>query len=129
MKILGISGGTKNGSNDAMVKEALMGAQEMGASIEFIHLLDLNIKPCTGCLQCIAGKNGLMNGGSGKCVIKDNFAWLEDKYLDADGVIFSMPIFETGLPGFFRSLQDRLAGPSHDTGMRTVAKQIHTKRA
>jgi len=46
MKILGISGGSKNGTNDAMCREALMGAKEMGAEVEFIHLLDLNLKPC-----------------------------------------------------------------------------------
>jgi len=28
-----------------------------------------------------------------------------------------MPIFEKGVPGFFRCLQDRIAGPSHDIGM------------
>ncbi len=38
MKILAISCGTINGNNDAMVKEALMGAQEQGAEIEFINL-------------------------------------------------------------------------------------------
>ena len=38
MKILGISGGSKNGNNDAMCKEALMGAKEAGADIEFINL-------------------------------------------------------------------------------------------
>ena len=31
MKILGISGGMPNGSNDSMCKEALMGAKEVGA--------------------------------------------------------------------------------------------------
>ena len=30
MKILGVSLGTRNGSNDAMCKEALIAAQEMG---------------------------------------------------------------------------------------------------
>ena len=30
MKILGISGGMRNGSNDGMCIEALMGAKEMG---------------------------------------------------------------------------------------------------
>ena len=44
MKILGISAGTRNGNNDSMCKEALMGAKEMGAEIEFIRLLDLDIK-------------------------------------------------------------------------------------
>ena len=44
MKILGISAGTKNGNNDAMCKEALMGAKEMGAEVEFIRLHDLDLK-------------------------------------------------------------------------------------
>ena len=35
-----------------------------------------------------------------------------------------MPIFEKGLPGFFRAFQDRFAGPSHDIGMLTIAKKI-----
>lgn len=48
MKILGLSGGTPNGSNDAMCKEALMGAQECGAEVEFINLNQLEIKHCTG---------------------------------------------------------------------------------
>lgn len=128
MKILGISGGTKNGSNDAMLREALMGAKEVGAEVEFIHLLDLNIKPCNGCLTCVLGKDGIISGGSGRCVLKDDFPWLEDKFYDADGVIFCMPVFVKGLPGFFKSLQDRLGGPSHDIGMLTVAKDIHDKK-
>ena len=37
MKILGISGGMRNGSNDGMCIEALMGAKEMGAEVEFMR--------------------------------------------------------------------------------------------
>ena len=124
MKILGISGGFKNGNNDAMCREALMGAKEMGAEIEFIHLLDLDLKPCTGCIACVAGPKGIMNGGLGRCVLKDDFTWLDDKYLDADGVIFAMPIYEKGTPGVFEIIRDRIAGPSHDIGFLTVAKKI-----
>ena len=43
MKILGISGGMRNGSNDGMCIEALMGAKEMGAEVEFIQLQNLHI--------------------------------------------------------------------------------------
>ncbi len=124
MKILGISGGQKNGNNDSMCREALMGAKEMGAEVEFIHLLDLNIKPCMGCVQCVSGPDGIMNGGSCKCILKDDFAWLDEKYLESDGLIIVNPIFEKCPPGVFEVLQDRLAGPSHDTGTLALAKKI-----
>jgi multimeric flavodoxin WrbA len=125
VKILGLSGGSPNGTNDAMAKEALMGAQESGAEIEFIHLLNLNIKPCIGCVNCVTGPDGIMNGGSGKCVLKD---WFEDKYYDADGLIFVLPVFEKGIPGFFKCIQDRLSGPGHDIGMLTIAGSIRQEK-
>ena len=48
MKVLGLSCGSPNGSNDAMCKEALMAAQEAGAEIEFVNLHQIDIKHCTG---------------------------------------------------------------------------------
>ena len=69
MKVLGISAGTLNGSNDAMCKEALMAAQEAGAEVEFINLHKLDIKHCTGCKACVMG---LFSGRGNACVIKDN---------------------------------------------------------
>ena len=128
IKILAISGGSKNGTNDQMAKEALMGAQEAGAEIEFVHMLDLNLVPCNGCVSCVTGKDGVFAGGSARCVRKDDLRWLEDKIYDSDGVVFVMPIFEKGVPGFFRAFQDRIAGPSHDLGMLTIAKDIHEKK-
>jgi multimeric flavodoxin WrbA len=128
MKILGVSGGSPNGTNDAICKEALMGAREEGAEIEFIHLLNLDIKPCIGCVNCVTGPDGVMNGGSGKCIIKDDLPWFEDKYYDADGIIFVLPIFEKGIPGFFKCLEDRLCGPGHDVGMLTIAKRIREQK-
>ena len=120
MKILGISAGTRNGSNDAMCKEALMGAQEAGAEIEFINLSDLHIEHCTGCVACV---NALFSKGKKMCVLKDDFGWLQEKMLDADGIVFAVPIFEKGTPGIFHTIMDRF-GPSADRGNLTVATQI-----
>lgn len=50
--------------------------------------------------------------------------WLDEKLLDAEGVIWVMPIFEEGVPAIMRIVQDRLFGPSHDTGMNMVAGKI-----
>ncbi len=73
MKILGISGGSKNGANDCMCKEALLAAKEQGAEIEFVRLMDLDIKHCTGCKACVMS---LFSGRGNMCVLKDDFQWL-----------------------------------------------------
>jgi len=117
MKILGISGGTKNGNNDAMCKEALMGAKEIGAEVEFIRLMDLDIKHCTGCLACVGA---LFSGKGNMCVLKDDFDWLLDKMLDADGIVVALPIFEKGVPGIFQTITDRF-GPRMDRGNNVIA--------
>lgn len=120
MKILGISFGTQNGNNDAMCKEALMGAQEAGAEIEFINAFKLNIQPCTGCIACV---KTLMSGRGNICVLKDDFGWLLDKMLDADGIVISDPIFEKGATGLFRTITDRF-GPRMDRGNNVISGKI-----
>lgn len=123
MKILGISGGMRNGGNDAMCKEALMGAQEMGAEVEFIQLQNLHIEHCTGCTACV---QSLFAGKGGACVLHDDFDWLLDKMLDADGIIFSTPIFEKGATGLFHTITDRF-GPRLDRGNNLIATEISGK--
>jgi multimeric flavodoxin WrbA len=124
MKVLAISAGSKNGSNDAMAKEALMGAQETGVEIEFINLSDLDLKPCTGCLACMIGKDGLMQGGNGSCVVNDDMDWLAEKLYEADGIVWAVPIFESGAPGILHVVEDKLFGPTHDPGPLTIAQHI-----
>ncbi|MCR4944481.1 MAG: flavodoxin family protein [Clostridium sp.] len=123
MKILGISGGRKNGNNDSMCKEALFVAKELGAEIEFIRLMDLDIKHCTGCTACVAS---LMSGRGNRCIHKDDFDWLLDKMLDADGILFAIPIFEKGAPGIFHTLLDRF-GPRMDRGNNIYATELAKK--
>lgn len=120
MKILGISGGSRNGNNDAMCKEALMGAKEVGAEVEFINLNELHIEHCTGCTACVMS---LMSGKGGLCPIKDDFEWLREKMMDADGIVWSIPIFEKGASGLFRTIMDRM-GPRNDKGMIIIGSKI-----
>lgn len=117
MKILGISLGTKNGNNDTMCRVALEAAQKKGAEIEFIHLFDWDIKPCTGCVAC---SRGLVMGKGMICSVKDDYAALYQKMVDADGVLFVDPIYESGASGLFHLITDRM-GPGHDTGMMLMA--------
>lgn len=120
MKILGVSYGTVNGGNDTMVKEALMGAQEVGADIEFINVNTLNIKHCTGCKACVMG---LFSGRGNACVLKDDMQWLIGRMYDADGIVISVPIFEKCATGLFHTTMDRF-GPRMDRGNLMIAQKI-----
>ena len=120
MKIVGVSLGTRNGSNDAMCKEALIAAQEAGAEVSFIHLHDWDIQYCTGCVAC---SRGLVMGKGNICTRKDEFDDFRSILLDADGVLIVDPIFEKGASALFHSLMDRF-GPRMDRGMNLVATKI-----
>lgn len=120
MKVLGISAGTNGGSNDAMCKEALMAAKEMGADVEFINLHKLNIRHCTGCKACVMS---LFSGKGNACVLKDDFQWLVDKMYEADGIVWAVPIFEKCAPGIFHTVMDRF-GPRLDRGNVMIAQKI-----
>lgn len=120
MKILGISAGTKNGGNDGMCREALMGAAEQGAEVEFINLYDINLKQCTGCTACV---QAIFSGKGNMCVLKDDFDWLLDKMYGADGIVFAVPIFEKGAAGIFRDLTDRF-GPRMDRVHNVIASKM-----
>lgn len=113
MKILGVSLGTKNGNNDTMCRVALEAAKEKGAEIEFIHLFDWDIQYCSGCVAC---SRGLVMGKGMICSRQDDFKAFYEKVVEADGVLFVDPIFESGATGLYHSITDRM-GPGHDTGM------------
>lgn len=119
-KIVGVSFGTKNGNNDSICKEALMGAKEAGCEIEFIRAMDLDIKHCTGCITCV---KMLMSGRGNMCIHHDDFDWLAFKMFNADGVIMVDPIFETGATGLFHTIMDRF-GPRMDTGNNFISTKI-----
>lgn len=122
MKILGLACGRKNGNTEILMKEALMAAEEQGAEVELVRLLDLNIKPCTGCNQCVIDL--FERGGSGECPIKnDDFRFIDEKILDCDGLLVGSPIYEKSPQGLLKVLNDRM-GPSHDLAFRIIAKKI-----
>ncbi len=119
MKILGVSLGTKNGNNDTMCRVALEEAQNLGADIEFIHLMAWDIQYCSGCVAC---SRGLVMGKGMICSRKDDFKAFYEKVVEADGVLIVDPIYESGGTGLYHSITDRM-GPGHDTGMMQILDQ------
>ncbi len=124
MKLLGLSCGRKMQNTEVLVKEAMMAAEEQGAEVGMIRLLDLDIKPCTGCVTCV---RSLMQGGPGKCVIKDDLHFVEEQLMECDGLILGSPVFVLTPHGLLKIISDRF-GPSHDYAFRMGAKQVRDAR-
>lgn len=99
MKVLGIClSPRKNGNSEILLRQALQGAKELGAKIEFVSIRKMKIEPCNGCLGCRT---------AGVCRIKDDMRDVYPKLLEADGIIFSTPVYFWSLPGGGKTFLDR----------------------
>lgn len=114
MKVLGISMGRKNERSDIYCKQVLMGveaaAKESGkdVEVEFINTVTMNIGQCRGCGACSRDPNGQI-----KCILKDDYLTLEEKVLDADGIVIVAPVYSVGIVGQLKNFLDRF-GAAHD---------------
>ncbi len=114
-KVLGLSFGRKMGNTDVMIKTALMECEKAGCDVKFIHVDDLDIKPCTGCISCVVGMT--TGRGKGGCPVKDDFHIIDEALMECDAVIVGSPTYVLGPTGRFKTVCDRI-GPSHDITFR-----------
>lgn len=118
MKLLGLTCGRPMGNTEVLMKEALMGAEEKGAEVELIRMLDLDIR---NCIQC---KNqACMRKGMEFCPIKDDAAFLYNKFMDSDGLIIGTPMYSWMAPGQLFVIRDRILGPKVDKAFAIEARK------
>ena len=114
MKVLGISMGRKNERCDIYCKQALMGVEAAAKAsgkdieVEFINTVNMNIGHCRGCGACSKAPDGKI-----KCILPDDYLVLEEKVLDADGIIIAAPVYSVGIVGQLKNFLDRF-GAAHD---------------
>ena len=77
-----------------------------GVEFTYLFLKEANLKPCTGCYQCMAR-------GEEKCPLKDDRAAIEQELLAADGVILSSPVCVANVSGLMKNFIDRFAYLNH----------------
>ena len=103
-KIIAINAGPRTGWNtDQLVKAAAMGAEEAGATVEFVDLYRLD--RYTGCVSCFGCKQEKTYG---KCVCRDGLYDVLEKIRSADGLIIGSPNYLGNLTASFRALYERL---------------------
>jgi len=86
MKIVGIAGSLRAQSNTLhYVKTGLEVLEQEGLETELISLRGKEIKPCTGCYDCVK---------KGYCTIKgDDFDEILAKMREAEGLILGSPVY------------------------------------
>ena len=106
-RIIGLSCGRKNGNSEILLKEALMGAEELGVASEIIRAMELRVKPCTGCESCSIA---MSRGKEARCAIKDDdVPWILEKTLVEDcGLIVSGPVYHLRANSYFEMIHERM---------------------
>ena len=100
MKILGVNcSPRKLGNTWLLLEEALIGARECGAGTEMCTIVDLEIRPCDGCLACVKTL---------QCHIKDDMQTVYPRVLAADGIIFATPVYFLNMTAQAKIFIDRL---------------------
>jgi multimeric flavodoxin WrbA len=105
-KVLAVTAGRKYGNSEILAKEVLMVAEESGAEVNMINLHDYDIRTCTGCESCTM-KMG--KGERPECIYKgkDDMDRIMEKFLQADGIVISVPSFVLQPQGIYKVFIDR----------------------
>ena len=93
----------KNWNTSMMLKEALKGAESVGAQTEYIDLFDLSY---TGCRSCLACKRKDVERC--KCFWKDDLSPVIDRIFEADALIIGSPIYLGDVTSQVHGLIERL---------------------
>lgn len=114
MQVLAICGGLRQNSNTNKLVRAIAAAT--GVTTDIVELAALEIRPCSGCLECAMNE--------GRCPIPDDMPALCEKLLAADGIVLGSPTYYMNISGAVKCLIDRAMslyyrgiGPLYDPEM------------
>lgn len=106
-KIVALTCGSRNGMCETLVKEAAMGALELGMETEIIKAQDVTVKPCKACHACSHAL--LPDSKLPNCPTKDDVPWLMEKTVVNDSaLIVAVPVFHLMSNSFLLNLCQRM---------------------
>lgn len=101
LKVLGICGSPRNGNSKFLLEQSLEAAESVSSEVE-IEYCSIRGKKIGGCVMCQSCEK------DGKCIIKDDFQELLEKWIAADVIIYSVPVYHMGMPAQLKAFIDRL---------------------
>ncbi|WP_227761928.1 flavodoxin family protein [Zhaonella formicivorans] len=103
LKVLGICGSPRDGNSKYLLEEALEAAKsipQFEVFTDYYSVRGKKLAPCVMCQKC--ADNG------GVCIIKDDFNEFVEKWIEADVVLYSVPVYHMGIPAQLKAALDRL---------------------
>jgi multimeric flavodoxin WrbA len=103
IELLGICGSPRKGNSLFLLEQCLDAAVKAypnRVTAETYIFGHTSFAPCDACQAHIKLK--------GECRIQDGFQELRDKWLDAEAIIYSVPVYHMGIPGQVKCFIDRL---------------------
>ena len=98
-KIVGLIGSPRKlGNSELMVKEISRNIP-VEHELLLINLIKMDLKPCTGCYQCLFK--------AGECPLKDDMSTVIEELREASGVILAAPTYFLGAYGAVKVFSDR----------------------
>lgn len=101
MNVLILNGSPRKKGNIARLLDCLRKeAEQKGAHVTVLHMADLHIQPCTGCMACRTRR---------ECVLPaDDSLLVGQKLRECDVLIVGAPCYWGNMPGTLKVLFDRL---------------------
>lgn len=106
-----------DGSTAILTSQFQKGAVENGHQVEVIHVCDMQINPCTGCVAC---------GYEGDCVQQDDNAMIRKKLLSCDMVVFATPLYYYGMSAQLKAVVDRFCAYNSSLNRRHLKSALLT---
>ncbi len=104
VNLLGVCASPRKGNSLFLLHKALESIKNIPQAgivdVEEADLHSARLAPCTSCEGCAKTK--------GECVIQDDFQSLRDRWVRADVVLYSVPVYHLGIPGQLKCFIDRL---------------------
>ncbi len=107
MKVLAIMGSPHEGNTLEITQRIENKLKQLGdVEFQYVHLKDVNLKPCKGCFTCFIK-------GEECCPLKDDKEEISQKIEEADGVIFVTPVYYFHVSYLMKMFIDRFAYNGH----------------
>jgi multimeric flavodoxin WrbA len=105
----------KDGSTAMLVDRFVKGAEENGHSCRVLHVCDMDVSPCTGCIAC---------GYEGPCAIEDGNNGIRSDILSSDMLVFATPLYYFGMTSQLKAVIDRFCSYNSSISVRNLRSAL-----